>query len=236
MAFTGEGGSSEGEFHEALNVAAVWQLPVIFLIENNGYGLSTPTSQQYHCEQLADRGAGYGMRSYRIDGNNVLEVFETITRLAEEIRQNPEPILLECMTFRQRGHEEASGVKYVPKDLMDHWIARDPYINYEQWLLNEQVISETDINTWKEEIKQQISQALDEVSEEQEVTADLDKELADIFIPSPEAVSLPASAEQKEVRFIEAITDGLDHAMKRFDDLVLMGQDIADYGLSLIHI
>ncbi len=230
LAFTGEGGTSEGEFHEALNVAAVWQLPVIFLIENNGYGLSTPTSQQYRCEHLSDRGAGYGMRSYRIDGNNVLEVYETIARLAVEIRENPEPILLECMTFRQRGHEEASGVKYVPKDLMDHWIARDPYHNYERWLLEEQIITETDIETWQTEIKQSISEALDMVAQEEDVSADLDKELSDVYIPSPTAISLPDSAKEKEVRFIEAISDGLHLAMQRYEDLVLMGQDIADYG------
>ena len=135
LVFTGEGGTSQGEFHEALNVASVWQLPVIFVIENNGYGLSTPVSEQYRCEKLSDRGLGYGMRSMTIDGNNVLEVYQTISKLAEEIRKNPEPILVECQTFRMRGHEEASGVKYVPKELMEKWAQKDPLKNFEAYLL-----------------------------------------------------------------------------------------------------
>ncbi len=230
LAFTGEGGTSEGEFHEALNVAAVWQLPVIFLVENNGYGLSTPVSQQFKCTQLADRGIGYGMRSLTIDGNNIIEVYETISSLAKELRENPEPVLVECMTFRQRGHEEASGVKYVPKELLDYWIERDPKVNFEKWLLAENIISETDINTWSSEIKTQINQALEEVSQEEDVQADLTTELADVYNSNSQAASLPTNTETKEIRFIEAITDGLDIAMQRHDDLVLMGQDIADYG------
>jgi 2-oxoisovalerate dehydrogenase E1 component len=230
LAFTGEGGTSEGEFHEALNVAAVWQLPVIFLVENNGYGLSTPINQQFKCVNIADKGIGYGMRSISIDGNNIIEVFETISSLAAELRKNPEPVLVECMTFRQRGHEEASGVKYVPKELLDYWIERDPKVNFEQWLLTENIISESEIDTWAEEIKTQINQALEEVSKEDDVQADLNNELADLYSPSTHTVTLPTGSETKNSRFIEAITDGLDLAMQRHEDLVLMGQDIADYG------
>jgi len=230
LAFTGEGGTSEGEFHEALNVAAVWQLPVIFLVENNGYGLSTPVSQQFKCAQLADRGVGYGMRSLTIDGNNILEVYESITSLTKELRENPEPVLLECMTFRQRGHEEASGVKYVPKDLLYYWIERDPQINYEKWLLAEEIIGNADIATWKEDIKSEINQALKEVSQEGDVQADLNTETRDIYSQSSLTATLPATSKTTDIRFIEAITDALDIAMKRHEDLVLMGQDIADYG------
>jgi 2-oxoisovalerate dehydrogenase E1 component len=141
VAFTGDGGTSEGDFHEACNIAAVWDLPIIVLIENNGYGLSTPTNEQFRCEQLADRAKGYGMKGITIDGNNILEVYHTVSALAEEMRSNPHPVLLECMTFRMRGHEEASGVKYVPKELFDIWEKKDPLANYENWLIDEGVIS-----------------------------------------------------------------------------------------------
>ena len=156
LAFTGEGGTSEGEFHEALNVAAVWQLPVIFVIENNGYGLSTPASQQYKCKDLADRGVGYGMRSIIVDGNNVLEVYNTIKKVAAEIRKNPEPILIEAKTFRMRGHEEASGTKYVPKELMDAWAKKDPLENFENFLLFEDIITEDKIKEYRAGIKKEI--------------------------------------------------------------------------------
>ena len=107
--FTGEGGTSEGDFHEALNVASVWQLPVLFCVENNGYGLSTPTSEQYNCVNIADKGLGYGIESHIIDGNNIVEVYKKVSELAQSVRENPRPILLEFKTFRMRGHEEASG-------------------------------------------------------------------------------------------------------------------------------
>ena len=230
LAFTGEGGTSEGEFHEALNVAAVWQLPVIFLIENNGYGLSTPTSEQYNCEHLSDKGIGYGMRSLRIDGNNIIEVYQTIKKISNELRKHPEPVLIECLTFRQRGHEEASGVKYVPKDLMDHWIAKDPVHNFEQYLLAGGIIDEDHIEEWRNDIKTEIQQGLDIAFAEDAVQADLDEELADVYKPYDFAVTMPVSTSVSEIRFIDAITDALNTAMTKYDDLVLMGQDIAEYG------
>ncbi|MEZ4950987.1 MAG: thiamine pyrophosphate-dependent dehydrogenase E1 component subunit alpha [Saprospiraceae bacterium] len=149
LAFTGEGGTSEGEFHEALNVAAVWDLPVIFVIENNGYGLSTPTNEQYKCEFLADRAKGYGMEGITIDGNNILEVYQTIQKLAKDIRKNPRPVLVECLTFRMRGHEEASGTKYVPKHLMEEWALKDPISNFENYLIKEGLITESESKSLK---------------------------------------------------------------------------------------
>ena len=230
LAFTGEGGTSEGEFHEALNVAAVWQLPVIFLIENNGYGLSTPVSEQYHCEHLSDRGIGYGMKALRIDGNNIIEVYQTIKKVAKELRENPEPVLIECVTFRQRGHEEASGIKYVPKELLDYWIARDPISNYEQFLLNEKIIDATYIAKIKEDIKQEINAAIEIAFAEEVPTADKQMELAAIYKAHEATAIAPSSTASKEIRFIDAISEALDTAMTRYADLVLMGQDIADYG------
>ncbi|MEL6864254.1 MAG: dehydrogenase E1 component subunit alpha/beta [Bacteroidota bacterium] len=230
LAFTGEGGTSEGEFHEALNVAAVWQLPVIFVIENNGYGLSTPTREQYRCEKLSARGAGYGMRAYTIDGNNVLEVHQTISKIAKELRKKPEPVLIECQTFRMRGHEEASGTKYVPKELMDQWAAKDPVKNYEQFLLQENILSQSEIDTFRTTFKAEIEEALAQAAEEPTVEASTTKELGDIYATTEQQVVLPASEQKTEKRFIDAISDGLRQGMERYPQLVLMGQDIAEYG------
>ena len=230
LAFTGEGGVSEGEFHEALNVASVWRLPVIFLVENNGYGLSTPTSEQYNCAHISDKGIGYGMKSLRIDGNNIIEVYQTINKLAKELRVNPEPVLLECVTFRQRGHEEASGVKYVPKDLMDYWKERDPVHNFEQFLLAEGIIDINYIDNLKASIKEEINEAIAIAFAEEVPVPDVTQELTDLYQAHDVTAILPSSAETKEVRFIDAITDALDTGMERYEDLVLMGQDIADYG------
>lgn len=229
LAFTGEGGTSEGEFHEALNTAAVWQLPVLFVIENNGYGLSTPTSEQYRCEHLADRAKGYGMRSEIIDGNNILEVYQAFSRLAAELREKPEPVLVECKTFRMRGHEEASGTKYVPQDLMDEWAQRDPLANFEQFLLQEGVLDAAHIETIRKAFKAQISEGLDKAYAEPAVTASLEVELGDVYAPAA-AEPKPPQGPSTELRFVDAISKGLHAAMEQHDNLVLMGQDIADYG------
>lgn len=230
VAFSGEGGTSEGEFHEALNVAAVWQLPVIFIVENNGYGLSTPTQEQYRCENIADRAVGYGMRSKIIDGNNILEVYDTVAGLAAELREKPEPVLLECRTFRMRGHEEASGTKYVPKELMEHWAAKDPVLNYEQFLLAENVLSETELKAIRKSIKDKIESELQIAYAEGDVTSTEAAELADVYAPWEQEVVEPATEKASEKRFVDALSDGLREAMRRHDKLVLMGQDIADYG------
>jgi len=229
IAFTGEGGTSEGEFHEALNVAAVWQLPVIFAIENNGYGLSTPANEQYKCKHLADRGIGYGITSYRIDGNNILEVYSTLQKIVKKIRKKPEPILIEFETFRMRGHEEASGTKYVPQKLMDEWASKDPIDNFEKFLLNEKIIDKKFIQNERAQIKKEIVDELAVAYEAEELTVDLDKELRDIYASNPLPVSL-SNGQSKEIRFIDAISEGLDEAMEKWDNTILMGQDIADYG------
>lgn len=230
IAFTGDGGTSQGEFHEAMNTAAVWQLPVIFVIENNGYGLSTPVNEQYRCENLADRGKGYGMRSYTIDGNNVLEVYSTIKKIATEIRKKPEPILLECQTFRMRGHEEASGTKYVPKKLMEEWAAKDPLKNYETFLLEEGILTEKKIEDLRATIKTEIETGLAEAAELEVITSTPAAELADVYAPHTQKVVAPKKKKKSEKRMVDAISDGLRHAMEKHDNLVLMGQDIAEYG------
>ncbi|WP_432410618.1 alpha-ketoacid dehydrogenase subunit alpha/beta [Rasiella sp. SM2506] len=227
--FTGEGGTSEGDIHEALNVASVWQLPVLFCIENNGYGLSTPTSEQYNCENLADRGKGYGMESHIIEGNNILEVYTKVKSLVEDMREHPRPVLLEFKTFRMRGHEEASGTKYVPEDLIDEWGERDPLLNFENYLLAEGLLSETKIETLKEEIKKEINDNLDIAFAEEGITSTKSIELNDVFEPyAYQEVS--ANKETEELRLIDAISQGLKQSMERHDTTVIMGQDIAEYG------
>ena len=230
VVFSGDGGTSEGDFHEALNVASVWDLPVIFVIENNGYGLSTPVNEQFRCERLADRGVGYGMDAYRIDGNNILEVHSTISKLAEEIKENPKPILLECLTFRMRGHEEASGTKYVPKELMDLWAAKDPVKNFEAFLLDEGVINQAFIDAYKSEIKAEIEDGLNLADAEEGVVADTQRELADLYAPFDFTEQAPATEAVKNIRMVDAISQGLRQAMERHDNSVIMGQDIAEYG------
>ena len=228
LAFTGDGGTSEGDFHEALNIAAVWKLPVIFVIENNGYGLSTPVSEQYACASLADRGPGYGMRSISIDGNNVLEVYETVHRLARELRRSPEPVLIECRTFRVRGHEEASGVKYVPTELIDTWQGRDPVTGYADYLLESGVLTETADKELRGSLKAGIEAGLAAAAALPELTVSPDEEIADLFAPA--APPPRQSGEIRELRFVDAISDGLREAMHAHPDLILMGQDIAGYG------
>jgi 2-oxoisovalerate dehydrogenase E1 component len=231
VAFTGEGGTSEGDFHEALNVAAVWKLPVLFVIENNGYGLSTRPEEQYACDYLSDRGRGYGMEAYKIDGNNILEVHSMVSNLVEDMRQNPRPILLECMTFRRRGHEEASGTKYVPLELMTYWEQRDPIENFERWLIEQSVITAAEAEEVKARIKQHINTEVELGFAEPEPTVDTAREIEDMYAPYNQHVTEPKNPEQAEqMRFIDAISNGLRLAMQKHKGLVLMGQDIAEYG------
>lgn len=228
--YTGDGGASEGDFHESINVAAVWDLPVIFIIENNCWGLSTPSNEQFRCKQFIDKAIGYGIEGFQIDGNNVLEVYDTVKNLAEDIRKNPRPIILECMTFRMRGHEEASGTKYYPQGLQEMWAKKDPIDNYEQFLLDEKVISEADKILIRENIKKEISEAFEIAYAEEKIKPSVEQELADIYKPHISVTTLNAEAKKKEMRLIDAISDGLRLAMHKFDNLVLMGQDIAEYG------
>ncbi|MGY3053945.1 2-oxoisovalerate dehydrogenase E1 component [Pedobacter sp. UYEF25] len=229
LVFTGEGATSEGDFHEALNVASVWNLPVIFLIENNGYGLSTPINEQYHCKNLVDRAIGYGIEGIQIDGNNVLEVYNTVSKVSEDIRKNPRPVLLECMTFRMRGHEEASGIKYVPTDLFTEWAAKDPLSNFEQYLVGEGILNAKKIEDFKNAFKREISSEVEVAFLEPEPTVDTRQEEHDVYFPHLQQVVEPGSLSNNK-RYIDAITDGLDLAMQQHTNLILMGQDIAEYG------
>ena len=227
--FTGEGATSEGDFHEALNIAAVWDLPVLFVIENNGYGLSTPTNEQYRCENLADKGVGYGMESHILDGNNILEVYTKIAELKGSLAENPRPVLLEFKTFRMRGHEEASGTKYVPQELMDMWAIKDPISNYKEYLQRISVLSEEEdakiINTIKKEIDEHwaITQA------EPDIIASLEEELGDVY-KAYGFEEVNPSDKVENIRVVDAISNALRQSMERHDNLVIMGQDIAEYG------
>lgn len=230
VAFTGEGGTSEGDFHEALNVAAVWDLPVIFVIENNGYALSTPPTEQYRCESLVDRAAGYGMEGIKIDGNDLLTVYDTISRIAKELRDRPRPVLVECMTFRMRGHEEASGTKYVPKELMESWAKRDPLKLYEQRLISDGVLTAKIKAEISEAIATELESGIEQVFAEPEIEPDNERELSAVYPPVRQLPQRSAGSISKNMRFVDAIQDGLREALNEHPDLVLMGQDIADYG------
>lgn len=227
--FTGEGATSEGDFHEALNIAAVWDLPVLFIIENNGYGLSTPTNEQYRCENLADKAIGYGMESHIIDGNNILEVYNQLTDIVASMRVNPRPVLLEFKTFRMRGHEEASGTKYVPQELMDMWAVKDPVDNYRNFLKEEGVLTDEYDEALRAELKQEIDENYQMASNEPAIVANLNEELNDVYKPY-DFEEVTSKKEVQNVRMIDAISQGLKQSMERHENLVIMGQDIAEYG------
>ncbi len=230
VVFSGDGGASEGDFHESINTAAVWDLPVIFVIENNGYGLSTPSNEQFRCKSFADKAVGYGIEGVSIDGNNILKVYETIKNLAESIRENPRPVILECVTFRMRGHEEASGTKYVPKELFDVWGRKDPVNTFEKFLITEGVLTEEIIEQTRLEIKQEIELGLDIAFAETSPKVDTTKEIEDLFKPFDLSNSSYPNGNKSNIRLIDAISNGLKQAMEKHPNLVLMGQDIADYG------
>ncbi|MFV0604715.1 MAG: thiamine pyrophosphate-dependent enzyme [Niabella sp.] len=232
LAFTGEGGTSEGDFHEALNVAAVWDLPIIFLIENNGYGLSTPVWEQYRCDKLSDRAKGYGMEGITIDGNNVLTVYDTIKGVRDYCIKHQKPYLIECMTFRMRGHEEASGVKYVPQHLFEQWQTKDPVIGFENFLKEEQIIDEEKAAFVREELQLQIEQELAITEKHSPLIVNTQEELADVYAPHTQLNILTGVAvnEATPKRFIEAIKEGLLQSLRQDSKLIIMGQDIAEYG------
>jgi len=229
IVFTGDGGTSEGDFHEALNVASVWDLPVIFIIENNGYGLSTPNSEQYNCKSFADKGIGYGIDAYTIDGNNILEVYNSILEIKKDIIKKQKPVILECLTFRMRGHEEASGTKYVPDELMKKWAQKDPISNYENFLIESNILSIEEIASIKSELKFEINSCWQDAENESQTKSIVNKEINDVFKPFKHE-TINSSGNTSEKRFVDAISDSLNQSFEIHDNLVIMGQDIADYG------
>jgi 2-oxoisovalerate dehydrogenase E1 component len=230
LVFSGDGGSSEGDFHEALNVAAVWDLPVIFMIENNGYGLSTPSNEQFKFKNFIDKGPGYGMEAIKVDGNNILDVYHAVDTAAKKMRKNPKPILIEAMTFRMRGHEEASGTKYVPQELFDKWAKKDPVDNYEQFLLKEKIISQKEIDDLRASIKADINKGLKLAGEDEYPEVNTEQQMADLFLPFNSKALAPKSDKKSSKRYVDAISDGLKQSFEKYPELVIMGQDVADYG------
>ena len=230
IVISGDGGASEGDFHESINVAAVWNLPVIFVVENNGYGLSTPSSEQFRCAQFIDKGIGYGIEAVQVDGNNLLEVYDTVCELADSIRLNPRPIILECITFRMRGHEEASGTKYVPNELFEAWSKKDPLLNFEAWLLEEGILSSEKVDQIKAEIKKDIEAGLESAFAEGVVPPDTAREVNDMYAPVSAGGTNPQSSSVTEKRYLDAISDGMRLAMRKHENLIIMGQDVAEYG------
>ena len=229
LVFTGDGGASEGDFHEALNVASVWDLPVIFCVENNAWGLSTPSSEQFRCKQFIDKGIGYGMKAIQVDGNNILDVIRAVRSINEEIRVDPKPVLLELMTFRMRGHEEASGTKYYPEGLQDEWEKRDPVVNFEVFLKSKGILTDEHDESLKSQIKNDIQVAFDYANDQSDIIPNVANELTDVYAPH---LFTPTNANEttEEIRFIDAIQNGLRQSLERFPSLIIMGQDIAEYG------
>ena len=229
--FTGEGATSEGDFHEALNVASVWNLPVLFIIENNGYGLSTPTNEQYKCENLADKGIGYGMESHILDGNNILEIYTKLSEIAEDMRQNPHPVLIEMKTFRMRGHEEASGTKYIPQELFEEWKIKDPIARFKNYLIEEGFLSEEADAQFIKDLKAEIDLHWKATQNEAEIEANPETELNDVYKPYEyQYFETENETKTKSIRFIDAVSEGLKQSLQRHENLVVMGQDIAEYG------
>ncbi|MEM9338590.1 MAG: dehydrogenase E1 component subunit alpha/beta [Bacteroidota bacterium] len=229
LVFTGDGGSSEGDFHEALNVASVWNLPVIFVIENNGYGLSTPSNEQFNFESFVVKGPAYGMEAHSVEGNSILEVLNALEPIVADVRNNPRPVIFEAKTFRMRGHEEASGTKYVPKELMEAWAKKDPVKSYESFLIREKVCTNDDIVAIRKGITSSINEAVKAAFGEPAVDAETQSEVADIYYPFSQEVINP-SGKSTEKRFIDAISEALAQSLEKFPELILMGQDVADYG------
>lgn len=229
MVFTGDGGASEGDFHESLNVAAVWDLPVIFCIENNCWGLSTPSIEQFRCKQFTDKGIGYGMNAVQVDGNNILDVIRTVRKINDDIRVEPKPYILELMTFRMRGHEESSGTKYYPEGIQDEWAQKDPVSNYEAYLKEIGILSDDLEQEIKTQFKEEIQTGFETAQAEGPIVASLETELADVYAPFTQAI-VKAGGAKTEKRFIDAIQDALTQSMEKYPDLILMGQDIAEYG------
>ncbi len=230
LVFSGEGGTSEGDFHEALNVAAVWNLPVIFMVENNAYGLSTPTNEQYKCKALIDKGIGYGIEAVQVDGNNILDVYSTVKKYAEEIREEHRPILIEAITFRMRGHEEASGIKYVPQKLLEEWSKKDPIDNYEKYLKSIGLIDDKIISETRNNFKVLIDKEWELAQMEGEINADTDFELNDVYTPYNQKVITASYRKTSNKKFINAISDALNQSMGKYPELIIMGQDVAEYG------
>ncbi len=230
IVYTGDGGASEGDFHEALNVASVWDLPVIFVIENNAWGLSTPSVEQFRCKQFIDKGIGYGMDAFQVDGNNILEVITTVKKIAASIRKKPRPFLLECMTFRMRGHEESSGTKYYPEGIQDTWAKKDPVANFELFLKEEGILTEESIHHFRSEITKEIQAGLDLAFAEEKIIPNTADEIKDVFAHHITKDTLNSNTSKTEKRFIDAISDGLKESLTKYPDLVIMGQDIAEYG------
>ncbi len=230
LVFTGDGATSEGEFHEAVNLAAVWNLPVIFLIENNGYGLSTPSVEQFRCKRISDKGIGYGIKSKTIDGNNVLEVYHTIKDFAEMIRKKPKPVLVEAVSFRMHGHEEASGTKYIPKHLILDWSKKDPIENYEKFLIQQNILNDEFIKQIRKEINHSLNENWNKSLQNPFRLNSIEEELKDVYAPFNFIETKPSSESKSDKRFVDAISDALRLALRKYPDLILMGQDIAEYG------
>jgi 2-oxoisovalerate dehydrogenase E1 component len=229
LSFSGDGGTSEGDFHEAVNLAAVWKLPVIFLIENNGYGLSTPSREQFVCDSLAERAKGYGIKGYSIDGNNIIEVMDTVSKLRKEVLSTGMPVILEARTFRMRGHEEASGTAYVPDELMKEWAEKDPIKQFGERIIAEGLLTEQDLSSIRTSAESLYTADLERALVADYPVADTAAHIERVFAPTPKTEP-PMVQATKEARFLDGIREAMHQRMSEDSEMVIIGQDIAEYG------
>ena len=229
LSFTGDGSTSEGDFHEAVNLAAVWNLPVIFLIENNGYGLSTPSSEQFKCKNLSDKAIGYGIKGFTIDGNNVLEVYDTISKVAKNIRNNGGPVIIEAITFRMRGHEEASGTDYIPKKIFDKWLKKDPIENYKKYLQSKKILTDKIQKQIDKKIDKKIDSSFEFALSSKTPQSTTVNEINDVYKKHTFNLKNPKD-KGIEIRYVDSISNSLRDIMLNNDKTIIMGQDISEYG------
>ncbi len=229
VVFCGDGATREGDFHEACSLAGIWDLPVLFIVENNGYGLSTPTEEAVPIANLADAAPGYGFPGISVDGNDVLSVVMAVQSAAAHARQGSGPTLLEMKTFRRRGHEEASGVKYVPQALMEEWAAKDPVELYAAQMIENEVVTAREIEAMRGEISREVEAASEYALAQPLMESTASREKKSVFAIGSAPLRQP-DGEPSERRFVDAICEAMRQAMEEDERVLLMGQDVAGYG------
>lgn len=233
--FIGEGGTSTGDFHEGLNMAAVWKLPLILVIENNRYAFSTPADLQYAAEKLSDRGVGYGIAAGTVDGNDPDAMAEAYDRAVARARRGDGPTLIEAMLGRMRGHSEGDdSLKVVPKEDLERYVAADPVPGYRRRILDEGVADEATVERLEQRVKDLVEEAIGQALEASPPTAETARRAVFAPVPEPSPVGPSASGpvsetmleDARESTYVEAVTRALWEEMERDEKVVLLGQDI----------
>ncbi len=202
LASCGDGATNTGPFHEALNFASVQKLPIVFVIENNGYAYSTPGHKQYAVKNLSERALAYGMPGESVDGNDVLAVMEAVGRAVEHVRSGKGPALIECKTFRVRGHSEADKADYVPKELREEWLAKDPIQRFEAYLTAQQHLTDAE----KSDIAARVKATVDDAVRFAEQSPAPDPSTVDDYVFAPDGpIAIVGEPGADDPRYINAI-------------------------------